>query len=43
MGLRDTYDAAIQVAKGYHMDGAAEEKDGKLYFHGTVQDRKSVV
>ena len=37
MGLRDTYNAAIQVAKGFHMDGAAEEKDGKLYFHGTVQ------
>ena len=37
MGLRDTYDAAIQVAKGVHMEGAAEERDGKLYFHGTVQ------
>lgn len=37
MGMRDTYNAAIQVAKGYHMDGAAEERDGKLYFHGTVQ------
>lgn len=37
MGLRDTYDAAIQVAKGLHMEGAAEERDGKLYFHGTVQ------
>ena len=37
MGLRDTYDAAIQVAKGFHMEGAAEERDGKLNFHGTVQ------
>ncbi len=37
MGMRDTYNAAIQVAKGYRMDGAAEERDGKLYFHGTVQ------
>ena len=37
MGLRDTYDAAIQVAKGVHMEGAAEERDGKLNFHGTVQ------
>ena len=37
MGLRDTYDAAIQVAKGLHMEGAAEERDGKLHFHGTVQ------
>jgi hypothetical protein len=30
MGLRDTYNAAIQVAKGLHMQGAAEELDGKL-------------
>ena len=37
MGLRDTYDAAIQVAKGFHMEGAAEERDGKLHFNGTVQ------
>lgn len=36
MGLRDTYNAAIQVAKGLRMQGAAEERDGKLYFHGTV-------
>jgi hypothetical protein len=39
MGLRDTYNAAIQVAKGLHMQGAAEERDGKLYFHGTVQNQ----
>lgn len=37
MGLRETYNAAIQVAKGLHMEGAAEERDGKLLFHGTVQ------
>lgn len=37
MGLRDTYSAAIQTAKGFRMDGAADERDGKLYFHGTVQ------
>ena len=36
MGLRDTYAAAIQAAKG-KMEGAAEERDGKLYFHGTTQ------
>jgi len=35
MGLRDTYSAAIQAAKG-HMQGSADERDGKLYFHGTV-------
>jgi nucleoid-associated protein YgaU len=37
MGLRDKYSYAIQTAKNLHMDGAAEERDGKLYFHGTVQ------
>ena len=37
MGLREKYDAAIQVAKGYRMNGAAEERDGKLHFHGTVE------
>jgi nucleoid-associated protein YgaU len=39
MGLRDRYDAAIQVAKGLRMQGAAEEREGKLYFHGTVQSQ----
>ena len=35
MGLRDTYAYAIQTAKGkFH--GGAEERDGKLYFTGTV-------
>jgi nucleoid-associated protein YgaU len=36
MGLRDKYNAGIQAAKG-HMEGAADERDGKLYFHGTVK------
>jgi len=36
MGLRDKYNHAIQTAKGFHMEGAAEERDGKLYFKGTV-------
>lgn len=36
MGLRDKYNAAIQAAKG-HMEGSAEERDGKLYFRGTVK------
>src|SRR3954463_10398742 len=40
MGLRETYDTAIQIAKGVHMQGAAEERDGKLYFHGTVQNQE---
>ena len=35
MGLRDNYAYAIQTAKGkFH--GNAEERDGKLYFKGTV-------
>ena len=36
MNLRDKYNNAIQVAKNYRMDGSAEERDGKLYFGGTV-------
>ena len=36
MGLRDKYNHAIQTAKGFHMEGAAEELEGKLYFKGTV-------
>jgi len=36
MSLRDKYDHAIQTAKGFHMEGSADERDGKLYFHGTV-------
>jgi nucleoid-associated protein YgaU len=35
MGMRDTYAYAIQIAKGkFH--GNAEEREGKLYFKGTV-------
>jgi nucleoid-associated protein YgaU len=35
MGLRDMYAYAIQTAKGkFH--GSAEERDGKLYWKGTV-------
>jgi len=36
MNLRDKYQRAIDVAKGYHMDGSAQEREGKLYFTGTV-------
>jgi nucleoid-associated protein YgaU len=39
MGLRDKYNHAIQTAKGFHMEGAAEERDGKLYFKGTVRSQ----
>ena len=40
MGLRDKYNYAIQTAKGFRMEGAAEERDGKLYFKGTVQTQE---
>jgi nucleoid-associated protein YgaU len=36
MGLRDTYAYAIQQAKG-RFDGSAQEREGKLYFTGTVK------
>jgi nucleoid-associated protein YgaU len=40
MGLRDKYNHAIQTAKSLRMDGAAEERDGKLHFKGTVQTQE---
>ena len=36
MALREKYNHAIQTAKNFKMDGAAEERNGKLYFKGTV-------
>lgn len=36
MGLRDKYAYAIQTAKG-KFDGNAEERDGKLYWKGSVK------
>jgi nucleoid-associated protein YgaU len=44
MGLRDTYAYAIQTAKG-KFQGNAEERDGKLYFKGTVssEDEKNQI
>lgn len=36
MSLRDKYSFAIQTAKNFRMQGSADERDGKLYFHGTV-------
>ncbi|HEY5616950.1 MAG TPA: LysM peptidoglycan-binding domain-containing protein [Vicinamibacterales bacterium] len=39
MSLRDKYNHAIQTAKSVRMDGAAEEREGKLYFRGTVQSQ----
>ena len=42
MNLRDKYNSAIQTAKGYRMEGAAEERDGKLYFKGVVKSQDEV-
>jgi nucleoid-associated protein YgaU len=42
MSLRDKYNHAIQTAKGLHMQGAAEERDGKLHFKGVVQSQDEV-
>jgi nucleoid-associated protein YgaU len=36
VGLREKYNNAIQTAKSLHMQGGAEEREGKLYFNGTV-------
>lgn len=42
MNLRDKYNSAIQTAKGFRMEGAAEERDGKLYFKGLVKNQDEV-
>src|SRR5436305_411059 len=42
MGLRDKYAYAIQTAKQLHMQGAADEQNGKLHFHGTVNSQDEV-
>ena len=43
--LRDKYNSAIQTAKSVRMQGAADERDGKLYFNGTVnsEDEKNQI
>jgi nucleoid-associated protein YgaU len=45
VNLRDKYNHAIQVAKNLRMEGAAEEKEGKLHFRGTVnsEDEKNQI
>ena len=40
MGLRDKYAYAVQTAKNLRMQGSAEERDGKLYIHGTVSTQE---
>ena len=39
MTLREKYNHAIQTAKQLKFQGAADERDGKLYFHGTVNNQ----
>jgi nucleoid-associated protein YgaU len=34
VGLREKYAYAINTAKDLRMQGSADERDGKLYFHG---------
>ena len=45
MRLRDKYSYAVGTAKQVGMDGSAEERDGKLYFNGTVdsEDEKNQI
>jgi len=45
MNMREKYDKAIQAAKGLRMQGSAEERNGKLYFTGTVnsEDEKNQI
>ena len=38
MDLRAKYNHAIQTAKGFGMQGQAEERDGKLHFVGAVTE-----
>jgi nucleoid-associated protein YgaU len=40
MGLRDKYAYAVQTAKDLRMQGAAEEREGKLYFKGTTETQE---
>ena len=45
MSLRDKYQRAVETAKGFHMDGSAEERNGKLHIHGSVKsvDQKNQI
>ena len=40
MSLQGKYTYAIQTAKDVHIQGGAEERDGKLYFKGTVDTQE---
>jgi nucleoid-associated protein YgaU len=38
--LTGKYKYAVETAKSFHLDGTAEERDGKLFFKGTVQTQE---
>jgi nucleoid-associated protein YgaU len=38
--LTGKYKYAMETAKGFHLDGTTEERDGKLYIKGTVQTQE---
>ena len=42
MALREKYSFAIQTAKSLRMQGSADEREGKLYFHGAVNSQDEV-
>ena len=42
MTLREKYNHAIQTAKGFGFQGSADERDGKLHFHGTAKSQDEV-
>ena len=35
--LTGKYKYAVETAKGFHLDGTTEERDGKLYIKGSVK------
>src|SRR6266853_483740 len=40
MSLQGKYISAIQMTKEFYMQGGAEERDGRLYFKGTVDTQE---
>jgi nucleoid-associated protein YgaU len=37
--LTGKYKYGMETAKGFHLDGTTEERDGKLYIKGTVESQ----
>jgi nucleoid-associated protein YgaU len=38
--LTGKYKYAVETAKSFHLDGTTEERDGKLFFKGTVRTQE---